>query len=132
MTGAMLSPRIDAMTAEMAPSVARMGATTPTLPMRKANPATRMPTTLPTPAMTIHGVLAPRFAGMPEMPRKGRVMMRPTSMVQATDEPGPMILTVREEIRLLLAKKAAVSRPATTLTTQRTLSPGFLRRGAGM
>ena len=38
-------------------------------------------------------------------------------MAQASEEPDPMILTERDDSRLLLAKKVAVSRPKTMLTT---------------
>jgi len=38
-------------------------------------------------------------------------------MVQAREDPDPMTLTALEEMRLVLAKKVAVSRPRTTLST---------------
>ena len=105
------------MTAAMAPSVARIGATTPTLPTRRANPATRMPMTLPSPRTTIHGMLGPMLAGTPEATTNGVVMMSPTSITHATDDADPMIFTARDDIRLLLAKKHAVRSPKTMLTT---------------
>jgi len=73
--------------------------------------------TLPRPATAIHGRLALRLEGTPEATTNGVVTMRPTSIAQASDDPDPMILTERDDSRLLLAKNVAVSRPKTMLTT---------------
>jgi hypothetical protein len=73
--------------------------------------------TFPSPAAAIHGKLAVRLAGTPEAMTKGVVMMSPTSIAHAKDDAEPMILTDRDDSRLLLAKKAAVRRPKTMLTT---------------
>jgi len=106
------------MTAAMAPSVARIGATTPTLPTLRAKPAMRMPITLPSAAAVIHGKLALRLAGTPEAMTNGVVMTRPTSIAHASEEAEPITFTDRDDSRLLLAKNAAVSRPKTMLTTR--------------
>ena len=73
--------------------------------------------TLPRPAMTIHGALTPRLVGTPEATTNGVVMRSPTTIVQARDEADPMILTERDEMRLVLAKKLAVSNPRTMVST---------------
>ncbi len=46
------------------------------------------------------------------------MITRPTSMAQATADHDPITFTAREENRLLLAKKTAVSRPNTMLITR--------------
>ena len=109
------------MTAEIAPSVARIGAMTPTLPTRKARPARTSPATLPTPAATIQPAFSASAAGTPARNRKGRVMTSPTSIAHATADHEPMTFTAREDSSELLAKKTAVARPNTMLITRVTL-----------
>jgi len=77
----------------------------------------RIPTTLPMPDTARYGRLAFSCAGTPAATTKGVVTRRPTSIIQASDEGEPITLTVREDMRLELAKKQAVSKPNTTLTT---------------
>ena len=60
-----------------------------------------------------------RSAGTPAAMTNGVVMTRPTSITQATEDADPITFTAREDIRLLLAKKTAVSRPKTMLITAR-------------
>ena len=115
--GAMLSPRMAAATAAMAPSVARIGVTTPTLPTRKAAAASTRPVTLPAPASSIHPRWSLRSSGTPAMTTKGMLSTRPKIMVQAATDQGPMMRTAREENRELLAKQTAVPRPKMMLIT---------------
>ena len=119
MIGAMLSPRTAEMRAARAPSVARMGVMTPTLPIRKASAENTSPVTLPTPAASIQATFGPlRALGTPETARKGRVSRRPTSIAQATTDQELMSFTALEESSELLAKKTAVPSPHRMLITR--------------
>jgi hypothetical protein len=118
-TGAMLCPSRAAMTAASAPSVARIGVTTPTLPNRKAEPARTSPATLPTPESTSQPVFCPTASGRPARATKGTVSSNPSPSAQATVEYAPMTFTARDDSSELPAKSRAVVRPNTMLITYR-------------
>ena len=86
-SGAIDSPKMAAMVAAIAPSVARIGAMTPTLPILKALAASTNPVTLPKPAAAHQSELVPASPlGVPAINTNGIVMTRPMSIGQATVE----------------------------------------------
>ena len=109
-----------------APSVERIGATKPTLPICNARKLKRSPPIFPTPASDMIAKFLAEISGQPLAIRNGIVITVPTSMIQPITEFVPMMRIDREDIKVLQANITAVPSPKMSAIGSRAYLSGVL------
>ena len=109
---AMCSPARTAITAAIAPSVETIGATIPTFPTRRAEYASRRPTTFPAPERTRKATESSSSpSGRPSSAAHGTTMQNPVKSTHASTDGAPIMRVARDAVSVVTANATAAPSP---------------------